>query len=136
MKKLIIAVLFIMLVVPSVSQAWTSWNVGFSGGGGGHGYSRGMNVGIRGGSHGNFHRSVRRHAVHRSFRGGYGGYRGGGMRVVRGGYGGYRGGGYYGGYVPRVCKVRRHIHRQAGRVYYQGSCLPVVVVPSGVVYHY
>ena len=131
MKKLIIAVLFIMLAVPSVSQAWTSWGVGFSGGS--HGYRGGsrMSVGMRGGSYGgNFHRSVRRHAVHRGYRGGM--YRGGGMRVVRGGYGGYggyRGGGY--GYRPI-----RHIHRQAGRVYYQGSCLPVVVVPSGVMYGY
>ena len=118
-------VAFVMMFAlsPTNADAWSQWNVGvgFSGGGGHGGYGRGS---IRAGG-GNFHRQVRRHAVHR-------------RSVIRhGGYGGYRGG-------SRIYSGRRmyggrsnHIHRQQGRVYYQGSCgMPVVVVPSGRMYRY
>lgn len=122
MKKLIIAVLFIMLAIPSVSYAWSSWNVGFSGGNYGYGGGSAMSVNFAGG-----------HRGHRGMHGGM--HRGMGHRSV--GYRGMQGGmGHRGGYYERPVYRTRHIHRQAGRVYYQGSCLPVVVVPSGVMYGY
>lgn len=112
---LVAFVMMFMLTSPVNADAWTQWNVGVGISGGSRGIHHG---GIRHG--GSYHRSVRRHAVHN-------------RAVIR--HGGYRNYGYR-NYGYR--RAPRHIHRQAGRVYYQGSCLPVVVVPSGsgIVYRY
>lgn len=104
MKKLLIAVLFVMLAIPVSASAWSesSFDVGFAGTNGYRGGGNAFSIG--------YSQTTVRHGGHRGYDNRH-----------------YRGNRHYRSY-HRV----RHIYRQEGRVYYQDSYgMPVVVVPSG-----